>query len=55
MTEKHHAPKDVSDKIALGFTKALRFVADAFFAKRYGHRDRNHEMADELSGNTENT
>ena len=38
MTEKHHAPKDVSDKIALGFTKALRFVADTFFKKRYGHR-----------------
>ena len=38
MTEKHHAPKDVSDKIALGFTKALRFIADTFFKKRYGHR-----------------
>lgn len=38
MTEKHHVPKDVSDKIALGFTKALRFVADTFFKKRYGHR-----------------
>ena len=38
MTEKHHSPKDVSDKIALGFTKALRFVADTFFKKRYGHR-----------------
>lgn len=38
MTEKHHQPRDVSDKIALGFTKALRFVADTFFKKRYGHR-----------------
>jgi ubiquinol oxidase len=38
MTEKHHAPRDVSDKIALGFTKALRFIADTFFKKRYGHR-----------------
>jgi ubiquinol oxidase len=38
MTEKHHVPKDVSDKIALGFTKALRFMADTFFKKRYGHR-----------------
>ena len=38
MTEKHHAPKDVSDRIALGFTKALRFIADTFFKKRYGHR-----------------
>lgn len=36
--EKHHTPSDVSDKIALGFTKALRFVADTFFKKRYGHR-----------------
>ena len=34
----HHAPKDVSDRIALGFTKLLRFCADTFFAKRYGHR-----------------
>lgn len=38
MEERHHEPKDVSDKIALGFTKALRFVADTFFKKRYGHR-----------------
>jgi ubiquinol oxidase len=38
MTEKHHQPKDVSDRIALGFTKALRFIADTFFKKRYGHR-----------------
>lgn len=38
MTAKHHQPKDVSDKIALGFTKALRFIADTFFKKRYGHR-----------------
>ena len=38
MTEKHHTPRDVSDKIALGFTKALRFIADTFFKKRYGHR-----------------
>jgi ubiquinol oxidase len=34
----HHAPKGVSDRIALGFTKLLRFCADTFFAKRYGHR-----------------
>ena len=38
MTEKHYNPKNLSDRIALGFTKALRFVADTFFAKRYGHR-----------------
>jgi len=34
----HHKPIDFSDRIALGFTKTLRFCADTFFAKRYGHR-----------------
>jgi ubiquinol oxidase len=34
----HHAPKGVSDRIAFGFTKALRWCADTFFAERYGHR-----------------
>jgi ubiquinol oxidase len=34
----HHQPKGLSDRIAYGFTKALRFSADTFFAKRYGHR-----------------
>lgn len=34
----HHQPAGLSDRIAFGFVKALRFVADAFFAKRYGHR-----------------
>lgn len=34
----HHKPVDFSDRIALGFTKLLRFTADTFFAKRYGHR-----------------
>jgi len=29
---------DFSDHIALGLTKALRFFADTFFARRYGHR-----------------
>ncbi|MFX8770598.1 alternative oxidase, partial [Acinetobacter baumannii] len=29
---------DLSDRFALGFTKVLRFCADTFFAKRYGHR-----------------
>ena len=38
MTETHYKPKTVSDRIALGFTKTLRFVADTFFSKRYGHR-----------------
>ena len=34
----HHAPRGFSDRFALGFTKLLRFSADTFFAKRYGHR-----------------
>ena len=34
----HHAPRGASDRIAYGFTKLLRFCADTFFAKRYGHR-----------------
>ena len=34
----HHAPKGFSDRFAMGFTKLLRFSADTFFAKRYGHR-----------------
>src|ERR671913_1050443 len=34
----HHQPRGASDRIAYGFVKALRFFADTFFAKRYGHR-----------------
>lgn len=34
----HHQPKGASDRIAIGFTKVLRWTADTFFAKRYGHR-----------------
>jgi ubiquinol oxidase len=34
----HHEPKGASDAIALGLTKALRFMADSLFKKRYGHR-----------------
>ena len=34
----HHDPTGFSDRFALGFTKLLRFTADTFFAKRYGHR-----------------
>ncbi len=33
-----HAPTCTSDRVARGITRALRFVADAFFARRYGHR-----------------
>ena len=40
MTElnKHFEPKNLSDRIAFLFTKFLRFLADTFFKKRYGHR-----------------
>ena len=34
----HHPARSVSDRTAYGFVKLLRFVADTFFAKRYGHR-----------------
>ena len=37
-TRTHYAPQGISDRFALGFTKFLRFFADTFFAKRYGHR-----------------
>ena len=36
--ERHFAPKDFSDRVAYGFTRLLRFFADTFFARRYGHR-----------------
>ncbi len=35
---KHYNPKNLSDRVALIFTKFLRFLADAFFRKKYGHR-----------------
>lgn len=35
---RHHQPRGVSDRLAYGFVKMLRFFADTFFAKRYGHR-----------------
>jgi ubiquinol oxidase len=34
----HHKVAGMSDGIAFGFTKVLRFCADTFFARRYGHR-----------------
>jgi len=34
----HFAATSVADHVALGLTKLLRFSADTFFAKRYGHR-----------------
>jgi ubiquinol oxidase len=36
--ESHHQPTTVSDRIALRVVKTMRFFADRFFAKRYGHR-----------------
>ncbi len=34
----HHKPLSISDIAALQVVKAMRFFADQFFAKRYGHR-----------------
>jgi ubiquinol oxidase len=34
----HREPSDLADRFALGLTRLLRFFADTFFAKRYGHR-----------------
>ena len=34
----HYKVKGISDRFAFGVTKTLRFCADTFFAKRYGHR-----------------
>ena len=34
----HRKPENTSDHAALLMTKFLRFFADSFFSKRYGHR-----------------
>ncbi len=34
----HHAPTGAPDRFALAFTRLLRWLADTFFAQRYGHR-----------------
>lgn len=34
----HYKPKCLKDKIAFRLVKFLRFIADYFFKKRYGHR-----------------
>jgi ubiquinol oxidase len=34
----HHEVTGFRDKVAFAFVKFLRFFADTFFAKRYGHR-----------------
>jgi ubiquinol oxidase len=36
--DRHHPARSASDHFALRVTKMLRFFADTFFAKRYGHR-----------------
>ena len=36
--DTHIQPSTTSDKIAYSFVRFLRFFADKFFAKRYGHR-----------------
>lgn len=35
---RHHRASGLSDRFALAFTRALRLIADSFFARRYGHR-----------------
>ena len=35
---EHYKPLNLSDRVALLFTKSMRFFADTFFQKRYGHR-----------------
>ncbi len=35
---QHHEPDCLSDRIALGTVKLMRFFADAFFSNRYGNR-----------------
>ena len=35
---RHHKPQNLSDRVALTFTKFLRLLADTFFKKKYGHR-----------------
>jgi ubiquinol oxidase len=32
------APEDTGDRVALALTRMLRWIADTFFARRYGHR-----------------
>lgn len=38
LLKRHYAPRSASDRLAYAFVKFLRFFADAFFARRYGHR-----------------
>ncbi|MEM8790741.1 MAG: alternative oxidase [Pseudomonadota bacterium] len=36
--DPHFEPQDIHDRLALRLVKFMRVFADAFFAKRYGHR-----------------
>lgn len=38
LTIVHHQPKGIGDHLAYRLVKLLRFFADAFFRRRYGHR-----------------
>jgi len=38
MNNPHYIPQNFGDRFAYGFVRLLRFFADLFFAKRYGHR-----------------
>ena len=35
---QHHLPANLRDRLAYRFVKFLRFFADSFFSRRYGHR-----------------
>lgn len=35
---RHHVPRGFCDRFAFAFVKCLRWFADVFFARRYGHR-----------------
>ena len=37
-SQVHLHPESISDSVALFITRSLRFFADTFFKKRYGHR-----------------
>lgn len=36
--EHHYEPKDIRDRMAFALVRFMRFFADTFFARRYGHR-----------------
>jgi ubiquinol oxidase len=38
LLEVHHTPLSMNDRAALRVVKTMRYFADKFFAKRYGHR-----------------